>query len=171
MKRAVSVCSWVCADGSPLGFGNCDARDMIDIAAEKSSNAGLRNSRSLTTSKGRAMANEMPKSANYKGLSRAVLQYSEQFLQIVNKMKQPGFSEADWAPLEDLVDVANFRRVGVFLTERVEVSNWQEYKQFITQYGGKTSWEGTLRGITGVPGLVFLELEERNMRDAAADVA
>ena len=120
---------------------------------------------------GRAMANEMPKSANYKGLSRAVLQYSEQFLQIVNKMKQPGFSNADWAPLEDLVDVTNFRRVGVFLTERVEVSNWQEYKQFITQYGGKTSWEGTLRRITEVPGLVFLELEERNTRDAATDVA
>jgi hypothetical protein len=125
----------------------------------------------IRTYKGRTMANEMPKSADYKGLSRAVLQYSEQFLQIVNKMKQPGFSGADWAPLEDLVDVENFRRMGVFLTERVEVSNWQEYKKFITQYGGKTSWEGTLRRITEVPGLVFLELEERNMRDAATDVA
>jgi hypothetical protein len=41
------------------------------------------------------MANEMPKSAEYTGLSRKVLQYSEEFLQIVNKMKQPGFSEAD----------------------------------------------------------------------------
>src|SRR5580704_17324900 len=117
------------------------------------------------------MANEMPKSADYKGLSRAVLQYSEQFLQMVNKMKRPGFSEADWAPLEDLVDVENFRRTGVFLTARVEVSNWQEYKQFITQYGGKTSWEGTLRRITEVPGLVFLELEERNTRDGVTDVA
>jgi hypothetical protein len=65
------------------------------------------------------MANEMPKSADYGGLSRNVLQYSEQFLRVVNKMKQPGFSEADRAPLEDLVDVENFQRVGVFLTERV----------------------------------------------------
>ena len=117
------------------------------------------------------MANEMPKSADYKGLSRNVLKYSEEFLRVVNKMKQPGFSESDWAPLEDLVDVENFQRVGVFLTERVEVSNWQQYKQFITQYGGKTSWEGTLRRITEVPGLVFLELEERNTRDGVIDVA
>jgi hypothetical protein len=117
------------------------------------------------------MANEMPKSENYTELSRAVLEYSEQFLHVVDKLKQPGFSEADWAPLESLVDVDNFQRVGVFLTERVEVSNWRQYKQFITQYGGKTSWEGTLRRITEVPGLVYLELEERNTRAAVTDVA
>lgn len=117
------------------------------------------------------MANEMPKSADYTDLSRKVLQYSEQFLRIVSKMKHPGFAESDWQPLEDLVDVANFRRVGVFLTESVEVSNWRQYKQFITLYGGKTSWEGTLRRITEVPGLVFLELEERNTRDGMTDVA
>jgi len=117
------------------------------------------------------MANEMPKSADYTDLSRKVLEYSEQFLRIVSKMKHPGFAESDWAPLEDLVDVSNFRRVGVFLTESVEVSNWRQYQQFITQYGGKTSWEGTLRRITEVPGLVFLELEERNTRDRVTDVA
>ena len=117
------------------------------------------------------MANEMPKSADYGGLSRTVLQYSEEFLRVVNKMKQPGFSETDWARLEDLVEVESFQRVGVFLTARVEVSNWQQYKQFITQYGGKTSWEGTLRRITEVPGLVYLELEERNTRDGVTDVA
>jgi hypothetical protein len=117
------------------------------------------------------MANEMPKSADYGGLSRTVLQYSEEFLRVVNKMKQPGFSESDWARLEDLVEVESFQRVGVFLTARVEVSNWQQYKQFITQYGGKTSWEGTLRRITEVPGLVYLELEERNTRDGVTDVA
>jgi hypothetical protein len=117
------------------------------------------------------MANEMPDSATYTGLSRKVLQYSERFLQIVNKMKQPGFSEANWAQLEELVDVRNFRRVGVFLTARVEVSNWQEYKEFITQYGGMTSWEGTLRRITEVPGLVYLELEERNTRNGVTDIS
>jgi hypothetical protein len=51
------------------------------------------------------------------------------------------------------------------------VSNWQQYRQFIGQYGGKTSWEGTLRRITEVPGLVFLELEERNTRAGVTDVA
>jgi hypothetical protein len=117
------------------------------------------------------MANEMPNSASYTGLSRKVLQYSERFLQIVNKIKQPGFSPADWASLEELVDVQKFQRVGVFLTAQVEVSNWQQYKGFITQYGGMTSWEGTLRRITEVPGLVYLELEERNTRNGVTDIA
>ena len=117
------------------------------------------------------MANEMPNSEAYQGLSRKVLQYSESFLRIVNKIKQPGFSAADWAPLEELVDVRSFQRVGVFLTNRAEVSNWQQYKQLITQYGGATAWEGTLRRITEVPGLVFLELEERNTRDGVTDVS
>jgi hypothetical protein len=99
------------------------------------------------------MPNEMPKSEGYQGHSRTVLQYSEHFLRIVNKLKQPDFSEADWAPLEELVDVKNFRRLGVFLTDRAEVSNWREYKQLISLYGGMTEWEGTLRRITEVPGL------------------
>ena len=117
------------------------------------------------------MANEMPNSEDYKGRSRKVLQYSEQFLKLVKKIKQPGFSQADWAPLEDLVDVRNFRRMGVFLTNTVEMSNWQQYKDLITQYGGMTSWEGTLRRITETPDLVFLELEERNSREGATDIA
>ena len=117
------------------------------------------------------MANEMPNSASYTGLSRKVLQYSERFLQIVNKIKKPGFSDSDWAPLEELVDLQNFQRVGVFLTASVEVSNWQQYKGFITEYGGTTSWEGTLRRITEVPGLVYLELEERNSRNSVTDIA
>ncbi|MGA2398011.1 MAG: hypothetical protein ABSG30_08130 [Steroidobacteraceae bacterium] len=117
------------------------------------------------------MANEMPRAEAYTGLSRKVLQYSESFLRIVDKLKKPGFSEADWAQLEELVDVKNFRRLGVFLTDRAELSNWQQYKQLITQYGGMTTWEGTLRRITEVPGLVFLELEERNARDGVTDVS
>ncbi len=117
------------------------------------------------------MANEMPASEDYQGLSRKVLRYSECFLRIVNRIKQPGFSETDWAPLEEIVDVKNFRRLGVFLTNRAAVSTWQQYKQLITQYGGATEWEGTLRRITEVPGLVFLELEERNTRDGVTDVS
>jgi hypothetical protein len=117
------------------------------------------------------MANEMPNSEDYKGLSRKVLQYSECFLRVVNKIKQPGFCQADWAPLEELVDVKNYRRMGVFLTNRSEFSDWQQYKQLITQYGGMTTWEGTLRRMTELPGLVFLELEERNTRDGVTDVS
>jgi hypothetical protein len=117
------------------------------------------------------MANEMPDPQIYTGLSRKVLQYCERFRMLVGKIKQPGFSEADWVPVEELVDVDRFRRQGVFLTSRAEVSNWQQYKKLITEFGGATSWEGTLRRITEVPGLVFLELEERNSRDGVTDVS
>jgi hypothetical protein len=117
------------------------------------------------------MANEMPDSNTYSGLSRKVLQYSENFLAVVNKIKKPGFSATDWAALEDLVDVKNFQRVGVFLTNTAQVSNWQQYKQLLAEYGGATAWEGTLRRITEVPGLVFLELEERNTRDGVTDIS
>jgi len=117
------------------------------------------------------MANEMPNAETYQGLSRKVLQYSENFLRIVNKIKNPGLRETDWAALEELVDVKSFQRQGVFLTNTAEVSNWQQYKQLITEYGGATAWEGTLRRITEVPNLVFLELEERNTRDGVTDIA
>lgn len=120
---------------------------------------------------GGPVANEMPNPNDYQGLSRKVLQYCENFKQLADKIREQRVSAADWAPIETLVDVENFQRVGVFLTSCVEVSNWQQYKSLISQYGGMTSWEGTLRRITEVPGLVFLELEERNTRDGVTDVS
>jgi hypothetical protein len=117
------------------------------------------------------MANEIPDSSQYRGLSRKVLQYSERFVQVVNTLKQRPLTASDWAPLEELVDTQSFRRVGVFLTPAVETSNWQQYQGFIAQYGGYTSWEGTLRRITEVTGLVFLELEERNTMKGVVDIA
>src|SRR5579862_2707862 len=104
------------------------------------------------------MANEMPSSSEFKGLSRKVVQYSERFTSVVDRIKKPGFSDADWASLEELVDVDKFERQGVFLTSHSEVIKWPQYKKYISQYGGATSWEGTLRRITEVPGLVILEL-------------
>ncbi len=115
------------------------------------------------------MANEMPKPENYQGLSRKVLQYAKNFSQIVEKLEQGG--SPDWAPMEELVDVKEFRREGVFLADYAEVSTWQQYKELVIGYGGMTLWEGTLRRITEVPGLVYLELEERNTRDGVTDVS
>jgi hypothetical protein len=117
------------------------------------------------------MANEMPDPDAYGGLSRKVLKYCDRFRRLVGTIKQPGFSEADWSPIEELVDLENFRRMGVFLSNRAELSNWQQYKKLVSEYGGRTSWEGSLRRITEVPGLVFLELEERNSRDGVTDVS
>lgn len=117
------------------------------------------------------MANEMPKSDDFSGISRAVIQYSEAFTQIVEKAKSGSLSEADWAPIEQLVDVEAFERVGVFLAPPAEVIGWNQYKSYIAQYAGGTSWEGTLRHITEQPGRVILELEERNTRGGMTDVS
>lgn len=117
------------------------------------------------------MANEMPNPEDYVGLSRKVLCYCESFRRLVDKIRRQSAVEADWAPIEELVDVANFRREGVFLTSVVEFADWQQYKKVLAQYGGMTSWEGTLRRITEVPHLVFLELQERNTRDGVTDVS
>lgn len=117
------------------------------------------------------MANEMPRSNEFSGLSRAVIQYSEGFTQIVDKLKRAPLSDEDWAPMERLVDVDAFERVGVFLTPRAETIGWSQYKSYISQYAGGTSWEGTLRHITEAPGRVVLELEERNTRDGVTDVS
>jgi len=116
-----------------------------------------------------SVGNQMPDPAQYTGLSRKVLQYSESFNQIVKKIKEPGFSNADWAPLEDLVDTENFERMGVFLTPQAEIIGWAQYKKYVSEYAGATSWEGTLRRITEKPGLVILELEERNSRDGVTN--
>ena len=117
------------------------------------------------------MANEMPSSDRYSGLSRKVLQYSEAFTQLVDKLKSGPLSDADWCAIERLVDVDAFERVGVFLTPKAEVINWATYKSYISQYGGGTHWEGTLRHVTEVPGRVILELEERNTRNGVTDVS
>lgn len=117
------------------------------------------------------MANEMPNPQNYSGLSRTVLQYCDSFKRIADRIRDSTVTEADWTRIEELVDVPNFQRQGVFLTNRVERSTWAQYKQIIGQYGGMTQWEGTLRRITETPNLVFLELEERNTRNGVMDVS
>ena len=115
------------------------------------------------------MANEMPSSNDYTGLTRKVLQYSEAFESLVEKAKAGPLTEADWAPFEQLVDTAAFVREGVFLKPQAEVIDWPTYKGYITQYGGFVSWEGTLRHVTEKPGRVILELEERNTRGGVTD--
>ena len=116
------------------------------------------------------MANEMPAASQFTNLTRKVMEYSEQFSAIVEKAKA-GLKDADWAGIETLVDVANFRRVGQFLTAEVETIDWTTYKGYITQYAGYTAWEGTLRRITEGPNVVIQELEERNTRDGVTDIA
>ena len=117
------------------------------------------------------IGNQMPDPAEYDGLTRQVLLYSDAFNAIVETAKERELAAEDWAPLEALVDVEDFERMGVFLGDEAEVIDWETYKHYITQYGAHTAWEGTLRRVTEVPGLVLLELEERNTVNGVTDVA
>jgi len=117
------------------------------------------------------MANEMPRSSEFTGLTRKVIEYSEAFSQLVEKAKLEPLEDADWAPIEQLVDVGNYVRMGVFLGPQAEVIDWAKYKFYISQYAAGSSWEGTLRHVTEQPGRVILELEERNSRGGVMDVS
>ncbi|WP_395337128.1 hypothetical protein WBP06_21575 [Novosphingobium sp. BL-8H] len=117
------------------------------------------------------MANEMPGSNEFSGLTRKVIEYSEAFSRLVEKSKTRPLEDADWADIERLVDVDSYVRMGVFLSPQAEVIDWAKYKYYITQYAAGTSWEGTLRHVTEQPGRVILELEERNARGGVTDVS
>lgn len=95
---------------------------------------------------------------NYQGVSRKVLDYSLLMKRMVGLAKQPGFSAGSWKPLEDMVDVDNFVRVGNFK----EVMNWQDYVGFLTSWASSAEWECSFKRITETGNTVFLELEERS---------
>jgi len=91
---------------------------------------------------------------------RTVLTYVETMKRLVAAAKEPGFTAAGWAPLAEFVAIAEFERVGTFL----EVMNWQQYTEMLTQWASATAFETTLRRISELPGLVYLEIEERHVR-------
>ena len=93
------------------------------------------------------------------GRSRTVLEYAATTGRLVAQAKQPDFTAADWAPLADLVDTANFLRVGAFKEEM----DWPGYVEFLTGWATTSEWECTFKRITEHNDLVFLELEERSV--------
>jgi hypothetical protein len=117
------------------------------------------------------MANEMPRSNEYGGLTRNVIAYSEAIVQLAKNAKVGPLTDAHWATIEQLVDVPHFVREGVFFGAEAEVIDWPTYRSYVTQYSGHTDWEGTLRHVTETPGRVVLELEERNTREGITDVS
>ena len=96
--------------------------------------------------------------ANYTGLSRTVLEYSQVMKRLVDGAKQPGFSVESWSPLVELVAIDEFERVGNFK----EVMNWQEYVGFLTNWAMSSEWECSFKRITEAENVVYLELEERS---------
>lgn len=97
--------------------------------------------------------------AHHTGRSRTVLEYAATTGRLVGEAKTPGFTDAGWAPLADLVDTENFHRVGAFKEEM----DWAGYVAFLTGWATTSEWECTFKRITEHGELVFLELEERSV--------
>ncbi|GAY18147.1 hypothetical protein [Mycobacterium sp. shizuoka-1] len=90
--------------------------------------------------------------------AETVLDYSRLMKRLVDEAKQPGFTAERWAPLAELIDTANFVRVGNFK----EVMNWDEYVAFLTNWATSSEWESEFKRVTEAGDVVFLELEERS---------
>jgi hypothetical protein len=117
------------------------------------------------------MATEIPPSSEFAGLTRNVIAYSEAFEALVAVSKTRALTDADWARIEALVNVATWERVGVFLTATVETIDWPTYKGYVSQFAKHTNWDGKLRRVTEAGNVVVLELEERNSQGAKTDIS
>ena len=95
---------------------------------------------------------------DYTGRSRTVLDYCVTTKRLVDEAKKPGFSVESWAPLADLVAIAEFERIGAFK----ETMKWPDYVDFLTGWATSAQWECSFRRITETDDRVFLELEERS---------
>ncbi len=94
-------------------------------------------------------------------LSRKVLDFEATVKRLVQAAKDPGFTTADWAPLAEFAATGEFERIGTWM----EVMNWEQYTEFLTQWAKASMGFGTvLRRVSELPGLVYLELEERHTR-------
>ena len=88
-------------------------------------------------------------------LAQRVLEYQDMMKQLVPTINTP----EDWAPLESLVAVDEFERVGT----RREVQDWREYTGLLTHWVGAIDrFETTVQRVSELPGLVYFAAEERH---------
>jgi hypothetical protein len=100
-------------------------------------------------------------------LSRKVLEFEAVMKRLVKAAKDPAFTVAEWAPLAAYAATGEFERVGTWL----EVMNWEQYTAFLTQWAtASLGFDTVLRRISELPGLVYLELEERHTRPDGVSV-
>jgi len=100
-------------------------------------------------------------------LAQRVLDFEATVKRLVKAAKDPGFTAADWAPLAEFVATGEFERIGTWM----EVMNWQQYTEFMTQWASSSmGFDTVLRRISELPGLVYLELEERHTRPGGVAV-
>jgi hypothetical protein len=115
------------------------------------------------------MAFEFPSPSEFTGLSRKAMEFCTVFGGLIAKGKH-GLTEADWAPLETMIDPAAFQRTGRFGSEATETIDWPTYKSYVGKYACGADWHGRLRRITEGPDVVIQELEERYTRGGETDV-
>jgi hypothetical protein len=94
-------------------------------------------------------------------LSDTVLSYDQIISGLVQAAKQPGFSKTDWAPLEELIAVDEFERIGILR----EAMNWSQYAEFLTQWAASKGFWTRPRRITEKAPFVFYEVEEHHLKD------
>ena len=94
-------------------------------------------------------------------LSRRVLDFERTLRSLVRAAGEPGFGAAGWAPLAEFAAVGEFERVGTWM----EVMNWQQYTEFLDTWARSSmGFDTTVRRVSELPGLVYLEIEERHTR-------
>ncbi len=96
-------------------------------------------------------------------LTQVVLSYERVMRELAPTVTAP----SDWAPLEELVAVDRFERIGTFL----EVQTWEQYTVMLTQWASSIdSFETSVRRISELPDLVYYEIEERHRRGDVVNV-
>jgi hypothetical protein len=100
-------------------------------------------------------------------LVKVVLDWLTVMDRVVNQAKQPAMTEADWEPLGDMANRAEFRRVGNYGVR----NDWESYVGLLTQWANMSWWKcyiwrvREVPGSAGRPSLVYMETEERSNRD------
>jgi hypothetical protein len=89
-------------------------------------------------------------------LSRTALKWSYVMRDRVARTKEPGFTRADWAPIEDLIATDEFLRVGNW-REKV---NWEQYIPLVWAWAEGSVWDFTPLRYTEGDGYAIQELEE-----------
>lgn len=95
-----------------------------------------------------------------------VVEYDRIIADLVPRAKEPGFGEADWAPLAALIAVDEFERIGILR----EVMNWPQYVHFLTQWAATKGFWTRVRRITEKAPFVFYEVEEHHLNDGQETV-
>jgi hypothetical protein len=93
-------------------------------------------------------------------LAAKVLEYERVFKRLAATAKRPGFTQADWGPLAELVAVDEFQRVGMWR----DVMDWPEYLEMLTEFTKANDFESSGHRIAEASGRVYFDRQERHIK-------